>query len=392
MPVRVDALHVAEISDAEELVRLVPEWDELFSRTSSADPYLSPGWVLPWWHHLGGSQGSGALAGRAVVQACIVRRGDELVGVAPWMVFRMGVAPFAIDVVVGIGQETADYGGVLLGDDPDSVATALAEHLRPRLRSGRTVLAAARVRDGDPWLRALRSLDGVEVTAISTEVHPRIDLAAMPDPERWVSQMVKRNHVGRRRRRFGEAHGFAFAYDSDDVDAAMVAFRRLHEARWEAMEGEPDWLYRTDVGWCFLRDAASALHDRGLLRMSMVTAGSGAAVAGYLGFEHGGTYYAAKSGWDPEYARFGPGHLALGCALEHAAAAGLHTVDLMRGDGPHKQVWTSESESVSWWMVGRPGATGAAQKVLLRGALSLRHRRAAARPAARPWPDAGAKR
>jgi CelD/BcsL family acetyltransferase involved in cellulose biosynthesis len=378
----VGELAIEEVGTEGALARLVPEWDELFARSAGATPYLSPAWVLPWWRHLGvapGAAGPRALAGRPQLRAVAVRAGGSLVGLAPWCEVRLGVGPAAIDVVVGVGQETADDGGVLLGDAPHEVAAALVRHLGPRLRAGRTVYAATRLRDADPWLAALRGIGhGVAPVAVTTEPHPRIDLAAIDDPVRHVARLLKRNDVRRRWRRLEEAHGAAFSYHQASVDHGLAAFRALHEARWAAKAGDPDWLYRTGPGWAFLADAAGELHQRGMVRISLVTTASGQPVAGRLGFEHAGTYYGAKSGWDPAFARFGPGHLAFGRVLEHAAASGLATVDLMRGDGEHKRAWTDDAESVTWWAVGRSGALGAVQQGLLRAALSLRHRRARA--------------
>lgn len=377
------SLQLEELGSIDALERLTPEWDALLASTPTASPFLSSAWVLPWWHHLAAVAGPAALAGRPVVRAVAVRREGTLVGLAPWMAVRVGTGPAALQVLVGIGQETADLGGVLLGgEDPAAqheVATALADHLAPRLRRGRTVLAAARLVDDDPWLAALRSLrPHVQLDAIAAEVHPRLDLAAMPDPVRGVARLMKRNDVRRRWRRLEEAEGARFHYRQEEPDEALAAFRHLHELRWSAKEGDPDWLYRTSLGWRFLADASSALHRLDLLRISTVETGDGRPIAARFGFEHGSTYYGAKSGWDPAFAPYGPGHLVLGRVVERAAAAGLGTVDLMRGDEPHKRAWATSAPVVRWWVAARSGAVGRAGVIGARGALSLRHRRARA--------------
>jgi CelD/BcsL family acetyltransferase involved in cellulose biosynthesis len=379
----VPPLQLEELGSVDALERLVPEWDALVAATPSASPFLSAGWVLPWWHHLGAVSGSAALAGRPTIRCVAVRRDGALVGLAPWMAVRVGIGPTSLEVLVGIGQETADLGGVLVGgvdpDGPAAVAQALAGHLAPALRTGRTVLAAARLVDDDPWLLALRSLaPQVQVEAIAAEVHPRLDLSDMEDPVRAVARLMKRNDVRRRWRRLEEAEGARFRYLQDDPVEALAAFRQLHELRWETKDGDPDWLYRTSLGWRFLADASMALHQRDLLRISLVETADGRPVAARFGFEHGGTYYGAKSGWDPAFAAHGPGHLVLGRVVEHAAAAGLGTVDLMRGDEPHKRAWATSAPVVRWWVAARNGAIGRAAVIGARGALSLRHRRARA--------------
>src|SRR3712207_9332638 len=39
------------IADAEAFAALAPEWWDLWRRTPSATPFLSPAWLIRWWRH-----------------------------------------------------------------------------------------------------------------------------------------------------------------------------------------------------------------------------------------------------------------------------------------------------------------------------------------------------
>jgi CelD/BcsL family acetyltransferase involved in cellulose biosynthesis len=49
-------VRLEEITRLAALEALVPEWSALFERAPTAAPFLSPHWLLPWWHHLGGGE------------------------------------------------------------------------------------------------------------------------------------------------------------------------------------------------------------------------------------------------------------------------------------------------------------------------------------------------
>ena len=69
------ALPVALHRQRSEVEALVPEWEALFSSAPLANPFLQPGWLLPWAHR--------HLAEDRVVVAS-VRSGPDLVAVAPF--------------------------------------------------------------------------------------------------------------------------------------------------------------------------------------------------------------------------------------------------------------------------------------------------------------------
>jgi CelD/BcsL family acetyltransferase involved in cellulose biosynthesis len=372
------SLEVEVVADERGFRGVLDEWDDLFEASVHAPPYLSRAWIEPWWRHFGGSQAFGPLAGRSTLHVVTVRDGGRLVAAAPWLSFSLGVGPFALRTLVGIGQETADYGGVLLGAEPQRTGPVLADRLERELHGRRTVVDLTRLAPDDPWLTLLRdrfAAGPFTLRAVQQEDYPRLDLTAMEDPVREVARRLKKNDVRRRWRRLDEAHGATFTYHRPgNARDDLATFLDLHDRRWATKDHPPAGLFSSPAGRAFVSDAAAALDEAGLLRLSFVEAG-GKAIVGRFGFEHRGVYHGVKSGWDPEFAHFGPGHLVVGRILEHAAESGLDAFDFMRGAGDHKAAWSGEDRAVSYWVAEPRDRFLAARERAMWGALALRTRR-----------------
>jgi CelD/BcsL family acetyltransferase involved in cellulose biosynthesis len=97
------------IKDIGGLAAIEDEWQQLLLRTPRATSYASPAWVLTWLRHFEHKGG---------LHAVVVRRGGELVGLAPFAQSRFGAGRLGFRLLVPAGTEHGDYGEPLLGDDP----------------------------------------------------------------------------------------------------------------------------------------------------------------------------------------------------------------------------------------------------------------------------------
>ena len=371
-------LAVEIVTSEAALLALRVAWQELFDATSHPVPYLSPAWALVWWKHFGGRTGLGPLGGLARPRVLAVRDAGRLVGLAPLLEVRAGIGPASVRTLVGMGQETADYGGVLLGPEPERVAPVLLDALDDELRDGRTVYDATWLAPDDPWASALEDRYGagpLTVRPLATESYPCLDLGAMADPVRSVERLLKRNDVRRRWRRLDEAHGASFTnHRPGAAQEDLATFLRLHDRRWAVMGRTPAGIFTPPAGRAFLAEAVEALDAAGILRISVVRAG-GEPIGARFGFECGGRYYGVKSGWDPSFGSFGPGHLVVGKILEQGAAEGMVGFDFMRGAGDHKAAWADQERSVAYQVVAPGGRRGPLLERAMWSSFSLRTRR-----------------
>lgn len=358
--VATSGVRVDVVADERGLRELRPGWSALLATSADASPYLTWEWADTWWRSFGGGDR---------LHVAVARRGDEVVGVAPLL--RCGpLVGRAPTVYVGLGHESADYGGALLGTDPASGA-ALAGHVGGLVRRGACVVLPRLVPEGGT-LPALRAERRLVLTSLFEEEYPYLDLPEGEDGVRLVERLWKKNDVRRRLKRLEQSSVVTFDYDRPPED--LEVFLRLHSARWQQKGQRPAGLFATDTGQRFLRALVPAGRDAGWLHLSRVDV-DGAPAAARVGFELGGVYHGVKSAFDPALRDHGPGHLVVGFLLREALARGVHRFDFMRGEGAHKHQWTTTSRPVGYWVAHRGGRAGDLQTRYAWAVLRWRNRR-----------------
>jgi len=363
----------AAIEDARIFSDRESEWAHLLEQAPDANSYLSPNWPgaggggfgLPW-------RSSG---GRSQPHVLTVRRGRQLVGLMPLISVTIGRGRLAFRMLVGAGQENADYGGALVAAGDGEAMEMLLDHLESELGRMRTVVNLTRLREDSWLLAALRrrfSTARYSLRCDFGEDYPFLDLASTPDPAQLVRRLLKKNDVLRRARRLGEHGAVEFRYHRPGhTGEDLRTFLELHDQRWEGRTATG--VFASARGRQFLEDVAASLEAEGWLRLSFVTL-DGKAIVGRFGTEFDGRYHGMKSGWDPSYSSYGPGHMVVGRILEEAVHRSLVEFDFMRGAGEHKQAWASDTRRIGYWTLGRSDRLSAFDRRALWTLMRLRNR------------------
>ena len=94
----------------------------------------------------------------------------------------------------------------------------------------------------------------------------------------------------------------------------------------------------------------------------LVLEGANGPVGALAGFRHQGTFHAYKTGWDPDWQRFGLGIELHARAIERVRAEGYTVYDFLSGRGDHKTALGGEEQPTASW-IAPSGVAG----LLLRG-------------------------
>lgn len=282
------------------LESLRTEWQDLWDRCPWATPFQSPEWLIPWWEtfHPG--------------RLRIVEHRDSgrLTGFAPLYEDEAGVTRL-------VGAGNTDYLDVL----------AVPGHGLDWVFQGCSVAEFQDVREDSPLARA--APDGAIIQ--SAVPCPVIEL---PDSvEKWRERLphgLTRN-LRRYRERLGDVR-----FETSTAPCSIDELFRLHSARW-GLKGEPGVLADGTLQ-CFHRQVAESFARRGWLRFWSVYAGRRAAAIIYA-FVCRECVYFYLGGFEPELARFGPGTLAIGYALEQAIEEGARELHFLRGAESYKYAW-----------------------------------------------------
>lgn len=321
------ALRVDVLSASAELERLVPEWHELLDRCPWATPFQSPEWQLAWWREFGNDG----------LRAVAVRRAGELVGLAPFFVYRLPGEPRRLTL---LADGVSDYQDALLDPGHAQAAGRLILDRVAALRGEWDVCELDELRPGSPLLapELLAALpDGLEATTAPLGI-----CMSLPTPTSAEALEARLSPRFRRRlRRADEALRAAGRADfvmaaADTLPERLDALIRLHTLRWTE-QGEPGVLADARIQR-FLRDAAADLLERGRLRLYALRL-DGAPIAVLLAFSQADRMYAYITGLDPAAAPLHPGMLLLRHVLQDAIRAGFREVDFLRGDEEYKRSW-----------------------------------------------------
>ena len=288
-------------------------WDDLVRAMPRPSPFLLHGWLAAWWKYQSDD---------AMLAVQVARRRGRLVGALPLCVTRVR----GLRVTIFLGGDRSALADVIVAvSEPESTVRALAER------------AAAIDHDlADlfrlPATSRLATALGPRLRLVERVEAPVLDLS--PGWEavyRAKTNSRMRNIHKRRRRQLAELGTLEFVHARtlDELEPALEDAMRVHNARWA---GRPDGSgFATDSSRTFNSAALAAFAALDAARIVTLKL-DGRAIAFYYHLALAGRMYGYRVAFDPDFARFSPGLLALLDAFEWAAEEGLDRVEHLGGN------------------------------------------------------------
>ncbi len=328
------ALQAELLETTDALGRHVSAWDALAAACER--PYCAPGWMLSWLHAV-------APPG-AVLRACVVFEGDELVGIAPfWTREGDGGGRYGL-----LAEHTSSPVEPLCvtgrEDEVGAAFGALLTEASPRPREIELKGAPGE----SPWPQLLADhVAGYSPASIErTRVEPlpklRLD---QPSMEAWLATRSRnfRQQLGRARRKLENAGAELRISDASDIDRDVDALSRLHHARWRARGGSRALNPRVET---MLKRAARALgRDRFELLSIDV---DGVSISAHLFVRAGGTRAYWLGGFDDRWAACRPSIQVLAAAVEAGIASGDAWLELGPGGQHYKYRFADSEDTLAW--------------------------------------------
>ncbi len=197
------------------------------------------------------------------------------------------------------------------------------------------------------WLAALSEATGLRLrTRVRvTDRMPLIDLAAHGSWDAYLATRSSklRSQVRRDPRRLAKEHSVRVRRTerAEEVRADMSTFFEVHAQRFSA--GSP---LADERAQAFHLDFAAAAFERGWLRLWFLLIDD-QPVATLYGWRVGHRYSVYNQGFDPQWAKSGPGVVLLSEVLQSAFDEGVSEFDFLRGDEPYKYRFADKERTVS---------------------------------------------
>jgi CelD/BcsL family acetyltransferase involved in cellulose biosynthesis len=325
-------LSVRLLTGEAEFAALAPDWNRLHAVTDAASVFNSWVWQFNWWKLYGGGQ---------PLRILVARDGEEVVGILALYVQTVRVFGARVRILRLVGTEgdthPDDLGPVLAPGAETQAALALARAaLRLPLAD---VLLFSDIHTQSPFPQAAERAAGAEGLHGAMGASERIVFAALPPS--WSEFLAaltsdRRTRIRSARRKLLAAHPEARFFVWEDVagiDAAVDRLAELHRRRWQAAGGSESFATREYVE--FHRAIIRSFLTRGWLRLYCLEVG-GAVVAMSYCYRMRNRVFLMQAGFEPALARFRPGAVLLGYAIEHAIAEGNEVFDFLRGEHRYK--------------------------------------------------------
>ena len=319
------------LTEAEEFARLAQHWNRLHEQAATASVFTSWVWQYQWWQLYGGDR---------PLRLLVALEAGEPVGILPLYIDAIRVlgVPVRLLRFVGTGADTHpdDLGPVLASLREGEIARQLA---RAALRvTGVDVVVASDLDARSPFSAALEQAATDARRAHVAHAGERIAYIDLPDNWSKFMQSLtsdRRTRLRGARRKAAAAHEVRFFVwnDAARLDEAIDRLVALHRRRWAAAGGSESFQSPEYVE--FHRRIIKASFARGWLRLYCLELdGEIAAITYCYRFRH--HVFLMQAGFDPAKARFNPGKVLLGHAIEHAIGEGNAVFDFLRGEHRYK--------------------------------------------------------
>jgi CelD/BcsL family acetyltransferase involved in cellulose biosynthesis len=349
-------LAIRVISSLVEFESLRGTWNELLDSSSDRHIFLTWEWQFTWWKHFGSH-------GR--LNILVAEDSDGIAAIAPLMRSRFGIGPLVVEALQSISYDVGDYGGFILGNRSEEAVALFTEYLASEIVKNNAIVTISRVPEDSDLMRLLRNML-VESPVVALREPSAFSCPFQLIAEMDLSGIPRKSDLPRRVRRLGENYEVGFSYHANGhLNEAMETLVKLHGSRWTNKTEEFQGLLSDARRRAFTMDMVSALNQRGLVRLSFLTADH-QSISGVLGFEYGGRFYYYRPAFDPDYAKYAPGHMHIFYLFRESASRGVTEFDFLRGDQPYKRVWASSTRNVVTLLLVKRGAAGEARLNLLR--------------------------
>lgn len=350
---RPDALpRVEVIDDLEVLESLTPQWQRLLLASGSGSAFATPAAVLMWYRYT---------ASRADAYIVTVWDHDELVGIAPFSVTRLG--PFQLFSTAG-----AEHGFTaepLFAGDSEQVAQVVADHLSKLVASGMATVKFRKLLSNGTMASVLRSRHDVACQWSKPSIRSLVRFNDV-NVEDYFRKVARKRDVPRCLRRLTEDFGpVEYVPQVPDPDEAITAMVDMLRHRFGSDAHLP---------MQFTRELVRRLIDVGHARVSSLVAG-GQRVVISMDLQTDSHLFGYFIAHDHRLAKYGLGNINLHECLRHAYAKGVVEVDLGTAKYDYKRHWATLTVNRQTVVVHGTGLAVPVARALHRVALGYRERR-----------------
>ena len=337
------AITVDTIHDYDAFARMEPVWNETVDRAGLTHPFLRHEWLRSWWD---------AFSGNRILNIMVVRAGSNILALAPLMIERARIHGVPVRRVQFLHNDHTPKADVIVAERPDEAFDALWDSLM-RERSKWDVLQLSQLPSDSPThdhVSSRAAAGRYPTTLWQSDVSPYVELNSdWNDYFASLHSKLRQNLRNRLNRlsQLGEP-ALQVISDPDNIRHMRDHAFALEASGWKQQAGTA---ISSDPNvrrfYTLLADRAA---PKGWLRLLFLTV-NGKRIATSYAARYQDRLSFFKTGYDPEFAKYGPFKLLTYFAIRDGYADGLREVDFLGDAEPWKLEWTSKTRPHDWLFV-----------------------------------------
>jgi CelD/BcsL family acetyltransferase involved in cellulose biosynthesis len=306
-------------------------WNRLLSRSLDNHPFSTYEWLASWWKHLG--------KGKELKFFSVEREGAVSL-VIPVVYSTRRVFGLKYCWVEFVGASSSDY-QVFLVTSFHQAARSVNQLIESIMEdSDADCVVFREVPEDSVTARLLENVNGERFGVSSSVINSCL---YVPLPNNYETYLQTLGSNMRRNLKIWEKQALKdyrvefVTYDKiGTIEEAMKIFFELHQKS-QIAKGNRG-LFSDGNERSFHIDVANAFAKKGWLALFFLTF-NGKPVSTVYCYEYNGKLYAYLCGFDPEYARYRPGHLAFKNLIRYGIEKKLKEFDFLRGNEEYKTRW-----------------------------------------------------
>lgn len=328
---------ISKIDNTEAFEALAAEWNGLLSRNDTDNVFLTHEWVRSWWQAFGSEHDLYLLT---------IRDGGTLVGLAPLMRSRAGLAGRKRRVIQFIGTPNADYADII-GPEKEQLVELVCVYLAAH-RDEWDRVELSQIGQASATTEAFRKVlernhTPHEIREIETCMGYVYD---GPEEKRATFQLPRKTTLKRSIKHLNEAGGLTLEQvdDRDAILSLLPEFFHAHIVRWE--DTVTPSKFNKPAFRAFYENLVTNLGPAGHISFKILRFKE-CPIAWFFTYRYNNTAYLYTLVHNRFYSKYSPGNILITMIVDDCVRQGYVMIDHTRGAKAHKGIFANR-EAVNY--------------------------------------------
>lgn len=337
-------LSIQEIRDIHELELLEPEWNNVLKKSSRPEIFLTYEWLTTWWKCLGKK-------GRELF-VLVVRHGDRIIGIAPFMevrdtFFGLPIRKIEFISMMKYGDSPSNCSGsldMIIAEQHNEVISMVMSYLAHHDKRWNLIRLNPIPHNSQTLSLLKEKAQSHGYTFRQDTIYDNCVIHVKTDWQGYVDQLSHefRKNLKRQDRRLQDEGLICYKKlrTSDEIENIFPEILRIEKQSWK-------WGVGISINSAAFEDFyhlfAQQASKKGWLFLWMLQLDGKNIAYDYI-TEFEGNLDVLKGSYSALYARFSPGNLLTWKEIEQSFQNGTKRIGLFWGDSAYKLRWNIDRE------------------------------------------------